>query len=251
MGGPPGSGTATVCAPPTTRPLTLRARRSPRHIRARRSAVLALAAEHKYPKGLDRKVLEEPPEGCKETVSKHDMVHIVHKGYALNADGSDGELMDANPPKPGTKDVPEPLVISIGKGQVLRGMEQGLIGTCLDQTIELIMAPELVPPTPPASCYCVTPLACLPTPPWSIFLSLYTHTHTHTHTHTRLPRSIFLSLSLSLSHTHTHTRTHTHTHLSCFATVFNRAWARECSHMRLRLAPHVNLVPDHEQAVSM
>jgi len=107
------------------------------------SAVLALAAEHKYPKGLDRKVLEEPPEGCKETVSKHDMVHIVHKGYALNADGSDGELMDANPPKPGTKDVPEPLVISIGKGQVLRGMEQGLIGTCLDQTIELIMAPEL------------------------------------------------------------------------------------------------------------
>lgn len=75
------------------------------------------------------------PDYCYTKARKGDVAYILHEGYFqkkmidTNPEGPDGEL--------------EPLRIALGKGHVLQGMEQAIIGMCVGQTVEARIPPHL------------------------------------------------------------------------------------------------------------
>jgi hypothetical protein len=82
------------------------------------------------------------PESCEkeDVVAKGDIVSIIHQGYRTDEDKP--VQIDGNPQnKEGTG--PEPLQIKIGRGQVIRGMEAGLTGLCLNEEVIAEIPPHM------------------------------------------------------------------------------------------------------------
>eukprot|EP00730_Choanoeca_flexa_P013896 TRINITY_DN5845_c0_g1_i1.p2 TRINITY_DN5845_c0_g1~~TRINITY_DN5845_c0_g1_i1.p2 ORF type:complete len:184 (+),score=41.08 TRINITY_DN5845_c0_g1_i1:200-751(+) len=97
------------------------------------SVILAASVALEVPE-LEREVIN-PTEECDLQVQKGDEVSIVHKGYYGD------QQIDGNPQGPDGK--PEPLKFVVGAGVIIEGMEQGVVGTCLNEEIRLTIPPHL------------------------------------------------------------------------------------------------------------
>ncbi|EDQ85838.1 uncharacterized protein MONBRDRAFT_34079 [Monosiga brevicollis MX1] len=83
---------------------------------------------------LIREVVEVV-ESCETRVQKGDEVAVVHVGY-YNGQQIDGVPRDEN----GNA---EPLRFKIGNGEIIEGMEVGLLDTCLGEKVRLTIPPHM------------------------------------------------------------------------------------------------------------
>uniref|UniRef100_H3BAR0 peptidylprolyl isomerase n=1 Tax=Latimeria chalumnae TaxID=7897 RepID=H3BAR0_LATCH len=88
-------------------------------------------------------VREEKPETCTQLSVMGDTLHIHYTGKL-----DDGRIIDSSLSR-------DPLVVELGKKQVIQGLEQSLLGMCVGEKRRVIIPPHLAygkrgfPPTIP------------------------------------------------------------------------------------------------------
>lgn len=105
-------------------------------------------AKKKEPKGQLHIGIKRRAENCDRQAQKGDSLHMHYRGY-LKEGGAEFDTSY----KRG-----EPLVFTLGTGQVIKGWDQGLLGICAGEKRKLVIPPHLAygevgsPPTiPPES----------------------------------------------------------------------------------------------------
>lgn len=88
------------------------------------------------PKELEGKLqigIKKKAENCKHQAQKGDTLHMHYRGY-LKEGGTEFD----NSYKRG-----QPLIFTLGTGSVIKGWEQGLLGTCAGEKRKLVIPPHL------------------------------------------------------------------------------------------------------------
>lgn len=99
----------------------------------------------KQPEGKLHIGVKKRAENCERQASKGDSLHMHYRGYL-----KDGGNEFDNSYKRG-----QPLIFTLGTGQVIKGWDQGLLGICAGEKRKLIIPPHLAygemgsPPTIP------------------------------------------------------------------------------------------------------
>jgi FK506-binding protein 2 len=72
------------------------------------------------------------PTNCPRKVESGDVISVHYSGELTN-----GNIFDSSYQRN------EPFIFQIGKGQVIKGWDQGIIGMCIGEKRELVIQPEL------------------------------------------------------------------------------------------------------------
>lgn len=89
--------------------------------------------ERKQPTGKLQIGIKRRAENCKRQAQKGDSLHMHYRG-SLKANGAEFDTSY----KRG-----EPLVFTLGTGQVIKGWDQGLLGICAGEKRKLVIPPHL------------------------------------------------------------------------------------------------------------
>ena len=81
---------------------------------------------------VEIEILQQPPKDCERTAKDNDQVSVHYIGYHKN-----GQEFDSSRKRK------EPLVIILGRGQVIPGWEQGIRGMCIGERRKLTIPPQL------------------------------------------------------------------------------------------------------------
>ncbi|KAM4698909.1 peptidyl-prolyl cis-trans isomerase FKBP11 [Discoglossus pictus] len=97
------------------------------------SPVIRAEAEEEEGENATELVIEslEKPESCENTAALGDTIHIHYTGRL-----DDGRIIDSSLSR-------DPLVVEIGKKQVIPGLEKSLIGMCVGEKRKVVIPPHM------------------------------------------------------------------------------------------------------------